>query len=153
VSVTVITTIAIVGSLVLALAIALPVLAKARSAGAFGPSKKDQETAQRLFHTGSRARGTILTVQPTGMVVNHINIGVDIIFQIDPLDGSPSWQASKNTLVNQTQMPRMGDIWPVWYDPADPATFAVGAPGPPTPEQIMLFREFGIQHPLDHPQP
>ena len=50
-------------------------------------------------------------------------------------------------------MPRVGDVWPSWYSPTDPNMFAVGMPDGASPEQIPLFREFGIPHPLDTPQP
>lgn len=31
------------------------------------------------------------------------------------LDGSPGFQAQKKILVPQTQMPRVGDMWPSWF--------------------------------------
>ena len=136
----------VVFTIVVALAIAIPVLMKARKA--FGPSKKDQETIRQLMATGRKARATIMAVTPTGMIVNHINIGCRVDFRMDPLDGSPAFGASKEMFLPQTNMPRMGDMWPAWYDAADPTTFAVGQPGPPTPEQLAIFAEFGIPHPL-----
>ena len=44
-------------------------------------------------------------------------------------------------------------MWPSWYSPTDPNLFAVGMPDGASPEQIPLFREFGIPHPLDTPHP
>jgi hypothetical protein len=52
-------------------------------------------------------------------------------------------------MINQTAMPRVGDVWPCWYNPADPSEFAVGMPDGASQEQIPVFREFGIPHPLD----
>ena len=136
-------------SVLLPIIIVVMVLAKFRKAGAFGPTKAQRAQAEELVKTGAKARGTILAVQPTGMVVNNINIGVVITFSIQPLEGGTPWQANKDAVINQTQMPRMGDVWPVWYDRADPSKFAVGQPGVPTAEQLAIFREFGIPHPLD----
>ncbi|MCC5951875.1 MAG: hypothetical protein JJU45_07230 [Acidimicrobiia bacterium] len=135
------------GTVLLALAIAVPVLWKVRKA--FGPSKADVAKAQQLMATGAKARATVLAVHPTGTVVNHINIGCRVDFRLEPLDGSPAFNGSKDTFINQAQMPRMGDVWPAWYDRADPNAFMVAAPGPPTAEQLAVFREFGIAHPLE----
>lgn len=141
------TLVLVVGAPVLALVIVAVVLFRVRKA--FGPSKADVARMERLLVTGSKARATVLFVQPTGTVVNNVRIGCRIDFRLDPLDGRPSFQGSKDTFVNQTQMPRMGDVWPAWYDRDDPSEFMVGAPGPPTSEQLAVFREFGIPHPLD----
>jgi hypothetical protein len=70
-------------------------------------------------------------------------------FQLEPLAGAPPFMAQKKMMINQTQMPRVGDVWPSWYDAADPTQFVVGMPDGASPEQIPIFREFGIPHPLD----
>lgn len=51
-------------------------------------------------------------------------------------------------LLPVTQLPRLGDCWPAWFDPADPTKFAVGVPSAITPEQLAIFREFGIVTPF-----
>ncbi len=118
----------------------------------FGPSKKQQQQAADLVSTGRKARATILRVDPTGMVVNHINIQCWVTFRLEPLDGGAPFEGRKKILINQTQMPRAGDVWPAWVSPADPSVFAVGMPDGASPEQIPIYREFGIPHPLDtHP--
>lgn len=65
----------------------------------------------------------------------------------------PQYQAQKVITVSQTAMPRIGDLWPAWIDPANPEQFAVGAPSGSSPEQVAIFREFGIPHPLDQIRP
>ena len=40
-------------------------------------------------------------------------------------------------------------MWPCWYDAVDPTLFAVGMPDGLSQEQVAVFREFGIPHPLD----
>ena len=124
-----------------------------RSSGAFGMSKAKRNQAQQLFQTGRKARATIMAVQPTGMVVNNINIQCLVYFRLQPLDGGPPFDAQKKMLISQTAMPRIGDTWPSWFDPMDPTQFAVGQPTAITPEQVALFREFGIPHPYDRPVP
>ncbi len=116
-----------------------------------GGGKKKQAQAQDLMATGKKARAKLLRVDPTGMVVNNINIQCWVTFLMEPLDGSPAFQAQKKILINQVKMPRVGDVWPAWYSPTDPNLFAVGMPDGASPEQIPLFREFGIPHPLDTP--
>lgn len=113
------------------------------------PSRAKQEQAAQLTVTGRKARATILRVEPTGMVVNNINIQCWVTFQLQPLDGGQITQGRKKILINQTQMPRAGDVWPAWIDPTNPQEFAVGMPQGADPAQIPVFREFGIAHPLD----
>jgi hypothetical protein len=105
-----------------------------------------------LIATGEKARATILTIQPTGTVVNNINIQCRLQFRIEPLRGGQPFQGEKKSLIPQTAMPRIGDVWPCWFNPANPAEFAVGQPTQITPEQVALFHEFGIRHPLDQQQ-
>lgn len=115
-----------------------------------GQSKQQQKQAMQLTQTGRKARATILRVEPTGMVVNNINIQCWVTFRLQPLDGGPITEGRKKILINQVQMPRAGDVWPAWIDPTDPQEFAVGMPQGADPSQIPLFREFGIPHPLDN---
>ncbi len=124
-----------------------------RSSGAFGISKAKRDQAQQLIQTGRKARATVMAVQPTGMVVNNINIQCIVSFRLQPLDGTPPFDQQKKVLLSQTATPRIGDTWPSWYDPTDPTQFAVGQPTAITPDQVALFREFGIAHPFDRPIP
>lgn len=116
---------------------------------AFGMSPEKQAQAQNLVATGSKARAMILKVQPTGMIVNEINIQCLVDFQLTPLAGGAPFNGQKKMMINQTQMPRVGDVWPCWYNPANPTEFAVGMPDGLSQEQVAVFREFGIPHPLD----
>ncbi|MEL7210216.1 MAG: SHOCT domain-containing protein, partial [Actinomycetota bacterium] len=65
------------------------------------------------------------------------------------LDGSTAFDGEKTFYINQTQMPRVGDVWPAWYDRDDPSTFGVGQPDLSSPEAQQTLREFGIANPLD----
>jgi hypothetical protein len=116
---------------------------------AFGMSPEKQAQAQNLVATGAKARAMILKVQPTGMIVNEINIQCLVDFQLTPLAGGAPFNGQKKMMINQTAMPRVGDVWPSWYNPANPTEFAVGMPDGLSQEQVAVFREFGIPHPLD----
>lgn len=120
-----------------------------------GMTKKAQQDmaarAEVLQTTGVKARARVLGIQPTGMVINELNLQVDMSFQLEPLDGQPSFPAAKRMTLNQVVLPRVGDVLPAWYDRADPSNFAVAIVGSLSPDQIPLFREFGIPHPLDQP--
>ena len=85
--------------------------------------KKKREKAMNLMQTGSRGIGTVLNVQDTGMTMND-NPRVKMTFSVEPLDGSPVFEASKTTFVSRVEIPRTGDRYPVWYDPSDPSTWA-----------------------------
>ncbi|MFI5121815.1 MAG: SHOCT domain-containing protein [Vicinamibacteria bacterium] len=81
-------------------------------------SKKKQ--AAELFESGAKGAGTVVSVQDTGMTVND-NPRVKMVFRVEPLDGSPPFDAQKTTTVSRVEIPRQGDRYPVWYDPAEPA--------------------------------
>jgi hypothetical protein len=87
----------------------------------FGRGKR--EKVQNLMATGAKGIGVVLNVQDTGMTMND-NPRVKLTFQIDPLDGSPGFQAEKTATVSRVAIPRIGDRYACWYDPADPSTWA-----------------------------
>jgi hypothetical protein len=87
----------------------------------FGRGKK--EKVQRLFETGSKGIGTVISVQDTGMTIND-NPRVKMLFRIEPIDRSPAFEAEKTTTVSRVMIPRQGDRYPVWYDREDPSTWA-----------------------------
>ena len=88
--------------------------------GLFSNKKKK---AENLVQTGSKAVGTVISVQDTGMTVND-NPRVKMTFRVEPLDGSPAFDADKTKTVSRVQVPRQGERYPVWYDAADPSTWA-----------------------------
>ncbi|NND74680.1 MAG: hypothetical protein HKN44_06695 [Ilumatobacter sp.] len=114
-----------------------------------GTSKADAAEIQRLQTLGRRARATLTSITPTGLTVNNFNVQCNVAFWLTPLDGSPPFEQHKKIFFLETQFPRQGDTWPAWYDPGDLTKFAVGSPGKLDPAQIPLYREFGIEHPLD----
>jgi hypothetical protein len=87
----------------------------------FGRGKR--EKVQNLMASGARGIGTVTNVQDTGMTLND-NPRVKLTFQIDPLDGSPGFQAEKTATVSRVAIPRIGDRYACWYDAADPSTWA-----------------------------
>ncbi|MCU1395395.1 MAG: hypothetical protein JWM34_3823 [Ilumatobacteraceae bacterium] len=141
--------------MIILLSVALPVviivivITALKRSGAFGPSKAQKALAQQLIATGEKGRAMVLAVQPTGTVVNNINIQCVLRFRIDPLRGGQPFEGTKKSLISQAAMPRIGDVWPCWFNPSDHTQFAVGQPTQITPEQVALFHEFGIPHPMD----
>jgi hypothetical protein len=88
--------------------------------GLFSSKKKK---AANLVETGARGVGTVLSVQDTGMTVND-NPRVKMLFRVEPIDGSPAFDAEKTKTVPRVQIPRQGERYPVFYDQADPGTWA-----------------------------
>ena len=86
-----------------------------------GLFKSKRKQAAELFETGAKGVGTVVSVQDTGMTVND-NPRVKMIFRVEPLDGSPPFDAQKTTTVSRVEIPRQGDRYPVWYDAAEPTT-------------------------------
>src|SRR4051794_24642606 len=70
--------------------------------------------------TGSKAVGTVVSVKDTGTTVNN-NPRIKMTFRMEPLDGTPAFDAQKPRTISRLQTPRQGDRFPVWYDPAEPA--------------------------------
>ena len=89
--------------------------------GLFGKSKKQK--AADLMASGSKGIGTVVSVRDTGMTVND-NPRVEMVFRVEPLDGSPTMDLTKKTTVSRVEIPRQGDRYPVWYDPQDTSTWA-----------------------------
>jgi Short C-terminal domain len=81
-------------------------------------SKKKQ--AAELFESGAKGAGTVISVQDTGMTVND-NPRIKMVFRVEPLDGSPAFDAQKTSTVSRVEIPRQGDRYPVWYDVTDPS--------------------------------
>ena len=87
----------------------------------FGRKKREQ--AMNLMQNGSRAVGTVISVQDTHIEINN-NPRVKLTFRIEPLDGSAPFQAEKTKTVDRFALPRAGDRYPVWYDQQDRETWA-----------------------------
>lgn len=107
-----------------------------------------QEAVEHLMQTGAKARAWVIAVAPGGLVVNSFHFSVEVTFRLDPLHGGTSYEVAKQMLLPITSLPRLGDCWPAWFDAADPTQFAVGVPAAITPEQIAIYREFGIVTPF-----
>jgi hypothetical protein len=84
-------------------------------------SKKKQ--AEDLFANGSKGAGTVISVRDTGTTIND-NPRVEMVFRVEPLDGSPAFDLTKKTTVSRVEIPRQGDRYPVWYDPQDSSKWA-----------------------------
>ena len=85
--------------------------------------KKKREQAVNLMQTGARGIGTVLNVQDTGMTMNE-DPRVKVTMRVEPIDGSPPFEASKTRFVSRVEIPRMGDRYPVWYDASDSDSWA-----------------------------
>ncbi len=88
-----------------------------------GIFKSKKKKAGELFETGAKGAGTVISVEDTGMTVND-NPRVKMTFRVEPLDGSPAFDATKKATVSRVQIPRQGDRYPVWYDQQDPTKWA-----------------------------
>ncbi len=68
--------------------------------------------------------GVVLSVHDTGVTINELNLRVRMDFRIEPLDGTPPFEASKTSTVSRAEIPRSGDRYAVWYDPSDHESWA-----------------------------
>jgi membrane protein implicated in regulation of membrane protease activity len=99
-----------------------------------------QVMAAELMRSGTRGIGTIVEVGDTGVTVNN-NPRIRIRMRIEPLDGSAPVERSKTMLVSRVALPRAGDRFPAWFDPADPDKWMYGTDMEPDapPEIKDLF--------------
>jgi hypothetical protein len=88
-----------------------------------GIFKSKRKKAEELFTTGARGAGTVVQVQDAGTTIND-NPRIKMVLRVEPLDGSPAFDATKTTTVSRVQIPRQGDRYPVWYDPQDTSKWA-----------------------------
>ena len=72
-------------------------------------SKKKQ--AENLVQTGSKGVGAVISVQDTGMTVND-NPRVKMVFRVEPLYGSPAFDAEKTKTVSRVADPAPGRALP-----------------------------------------
>jgi hypothetical protein len=88
----------------------------------FGNKKKAK--ALNLMETGSLAVGIVTNVRDTGVTINELDLRVALTFRMEPLDGSPPFEAQKTTTVSRAAIPQAGQRYPVWYNAEDPNEFA-----------------------------
>lgn len=86
---------------------------------------------RRLAALGIRARGTIVSVEDTGMTVN-MNPRLRIEVDIQPPSGA-AYRATKTAVVPRIAIPRAGEEVEVWIDPSDPNSFTISLAPPPAP--------------------
>jgi membrane protein implicated in regulation of membrane protease activity len=84
-----------------------------------------QVQAMELMRSGTRGIGTIVEVSDTGVTINN-NPRILIRMHIEPLDGSAPVERSKSVLVSRVAVPRAGERYPAWFDPADPDKWMYG---------------------------
>jgi hypothetical protein len=96
--------------------------------------------AQNLLENGTKAIGTVVSVDDTGTTVN-MNPRVRMTLRIEPLDGSAPFEGSKTGVMSRLDLPFPGRRYPVWFDPEDRTIFAVGTKmdDDASPENKQLF--------------
>lgn len=103
---------------------------------------KKRKQAENLVENGAMAVGTITSIHDTGMTIND-NPRVEMVFRIDPLDGSAPFQASKKSTVSRVRIPQPGNRYPVFYDREDPQTFAFVESLADENGRALILQKFG----------
>lgn len=108
---------------------------------AIGAARK-QARQLGLLKTGRKGIGTVVRVRDTGMTIND-DPRVEIVVRVEPGGGGAVFERSKRAVVPRVAIPRVGDRFPVWFDPADPDNwFMVTEIEPHAPDEIKrLFAE------------
>lgn len=97
----------------------------------------------------ARGRAHIAAVSRTGFVAQKTIHNCDLDVRIEPLDGGESFTGRQRMMLDEAEMPAVGDIWPCWYEADDRNVFALAPPREGSANEIETFREFGIRHPSD----
>lgn len=116
--------------------------------------KRRARRAERLVAEGKRAIATVTAIEDTGVTINN-NPRVRLTLSIQPEDGGPAFDGEKAMVVPRVDIPRVGDRYPVWYDPQDPTTFGIGTGvQADAPADVRaLFVKAGAPAPLPPPEP
>lgn len=94
--------------------------------------------AARLLEDGHQATGTLLSIEDTGVTINN-NPRVRLRFRIEPADGiTPPWEATKTATVPRIAVPRVGDQYQVWFDPANKESWMFAHGTPAAVQQVGL---------------
>lgn len=98
--------------------------------------------AARLVATGTKGVGTVTEVNDTGITIND-DPRVEIVMRVDPVAGGPSVTRRKTVTVSRVAIPRVGERYPVWFDPADESAWAFGTDveASAAPEVRRLFAQ------------
>jgi hypothetical protein len=113
--------------------------------------------AARLLSAGQRATATVLDVEDTGMAIN--NPWVRLRFRIEPADGvTPPYEATRTAAVPRLHMPRVGDTYAVWFDPANHEDWMFATPTALTEEKpglraLVELAKHGARPTVPAPQP
>lgn len=94
----------------------------------FLPMIRGSMRSSKLMQTGVSAQAQILKVWQTGMSVND-QPQLGLLLQVQPTDGTPSFQAEAKKVVPLVQIPQFqpGGVLEVKYDPANPKEVAIAA--------------------------
>ena len=114
--------------------------------------------AARLLQHGAQGVGTALAVQDTGVLINN-NPRLRMTFRIEPSDGvTPPFETTKTATVSRFELPRVGDRYPVWFDPNDHSKwmFATNVPDSIAAQQpglrkIVELARQGARQPVPPP--
>ncbi|HVF19390.1 MAG TPA: DUF3592 domain-containing protein [Mycobacteriales bacterium] len=106
-------------------------------------AENDDARAARLAATGVEGTATVLSVEDTGATMSNDPM-VTLHVRIEPAGGEPAFEAQRTTFVSRIRVPRPGERFPVFHDPAKPAewAFPVGTFGvtPPGRLRVLLRR-------------
>jgi hypothetical protein len=80
--------------------------------------RRKSERAAALVQHGKRCRGSVMSVDDTGVTIND-NPRVKITVRAEP-DGEAPFTIEKTSVVPRVNIPRAGDRCVVFYDPGDP---------------------------------
>ncbi len=112
-------------------------------------AKAKRREAERLVTGGGKAVGTVLEVRDTGVTINE-DPRVALKLRIEPTDGAPAFVGEKTITVSRVRIPRPGDRFPIWYDPAAPTRFGIGTDvSPEAPPEVRALFEQAAARPAE----
>ena len=87
--------------------------------------KRRKERAERLRREGKKGVATVTAVEDTNVTIND-DPRVLLRLSVQPNNADPAFEGEKALVVSRVDVPRVGDRYPVWYDPQDPSRFDLG---------------------------
>ncbi len=87
--------------------------------------RRNARRKQGLVQTGARATATVTSVRDTGTTINNSPF-VELSLSVQPDGGGAPFEINRKLTVSRLAIPRVGDHYPLWYDPRDPSRFRLG---------------------------
>ena len=84
-----------------------------------------KKRSRGLVDSGTKAVATVTSIRDTGVTIDN-SPRVELALRVEPEGGGAAFDTTCKLTVSRLAIPRVGDRYPVWYDPQDTSRFRIG---------------------------